>query len=83
MITGQLVTFHHGDDMTRQQATNIVSALNAIAPYVPPLVFSTLANSDGMALIMSVANGQTKLSIDSPVQDAEKLQQAQQNNDGC
>jgi hypothetical protein len=43
--------------MTKDDARNFIIALNAIQPYVPPLMFQPLAGSAVAKYLTDVANG--------------------------
>lgn len=59
--------------MTRQQAIDFIAAVNSAQPFVPPIVFGGIANSDVAKLAIMVANGSTVCEVHSasgvPVND--------------
>lgn len=53
--------------MNREQAIAFLNALNAAGPYVPPIVFQTIAQNIVLQMIARVADGQsTCLMTDVP-----------------
>ena len=58
--------------MNQQQALAFVQAINATQPYVPPLLFSAVINSDVAHALAAIANNQATCEV-KPVQQAEPL----------
>jgi hypothetical protein len=51
--------------MNPQQAAAFVQAINAMQPYVPPMIFSGVVHSDVARLLAAVANGQAICEVKS------------------
>ena len=49
--------------MTKDQAFALVQSINAMQPYVPPVVFSSVINSDAARLLAMIAGGQAVCEI--------------------
>lgn len=49
--------------MNQQQALAFVQAINTIQPYVPPLIFSAVINSDVARTLAAVANNQATCEV--------------------
>jgi hypothetical protein len=56
--------------MNQQQALAFVQAINAAQPYVPPMIFSAIVNSDVARILTSIANNQATCDV-KPVQPTE------------
>lgn len=61
--------------MTMEQAAAFIRAFNATHPYVPPILFAPLADSDVLKLVLAVANGNITLNIAPPVAPAQSAKQ--------
>ena len=58
-----------GVDMNRQQAVEFVNAINAIQPYVPPILFGPIINSEFGKLAVSLINGAVTCEVKSTTPD--------------
>jgi hypothetical protein len=52
--------------MNRDQAAQLVNAINALVPYCPPMLFERVVSSQALQIILNVANGQTEVHVKSP-----------------
>jgi len=60
--------------MTREEALQVVSVINSMQPYVPPIVFAQLAGLRGANILTQIANGQVVCSLTDP--SAAKVKEA-------
>jgi hypothetical protein len=44
--------------VNKHQTTDFIQALNALQPYVPPLLFAGVTNSEVTRALVAIANGQ-------------------------
>jgi len=51
--------------MTQQQALAFVQAINSMQPYVPPMIFSSVINSDVARMLAAIANNQAICEVKS------------------
>lgn len=49
--------------MMKEQAAAFICAFNAMHPYVPPILFSPVAESEAMRIILAIANGMASADI--------------------
>jgi len=52
--------------MNREQAAQLVNAINALSLYCPPILFERVAGSPALQIILAVANGQAEASTKWP-----------------
>ena len=49
--------------MNKQHAIEFINAMNAIQPYVPPMLFNVILNSEVARLAIGVANDQATCAV--------------------
>jgi len=53
--------------MNREQAAQLVNAINALVPYCPPMLFERVVGTPALQTILAVANGQAELTVKQPL----------------
>jgi hypothetical protein len=62
--------------MNQQQALAFIQAVNTMQPYVPPLIFSAVINSDVARALATIANNQAVCEVKTVRGDVESSVQS-------